>query len=857
MGLNKMPGTLLVCAALCAPAAAGEQVAVLHNTAAGQQLADDVKEYVDGMTEALDAAGITYAVLSDREVSRKGLAGFRFAILPYNPRMPETVDAIVAGFIASGGKVLLFYERPTQTFAALGFEPVRWIETRDTKETEAVRFKKGVLPGAADFKQPSWNIWIVKPGKEGKVAAEWLDVNGKPTGHPAVVVSPAGLYMSHVLFAPDLKKRAAFVKAALDWLGKQKLPQTDIAVWRNTHAERTDRTGDGAAVGRYLQNVRNVLDLTGIPYQVISDEAVLAGALQRFKLVILPLNPSIPRAAVRKAEQFVKNGGKLFVFYSYPSAIGRLLGISSTGLKREPGMYHKVRVDADAFAEEARPVLLGASFIQNSYHCLGARLSGGAVIGGRWISRKGARSEHPALVVSKNGLYMSHCMLAGDESAKARLLTGVAVHFLGQRVCAAPAGWEAELTRLGRAASASLGPLGQDPGPHVRIVRALEPVVRATEAAKRAEREGRLVESWMRRTEARAAAERAYCLAQPTREVEGRGVWLHSPKYENWDDVFKKLAAGGINQIFPNLCSPAYADYKSDLLPPSQVFKERGDQLAQMLAAGVKHGIDVHVWMVNFYCMRASKELMQRLLRDERLTLGRDGTRPKGQAFLCPSDPRNRKLIADVMVEITKNYHPAGIHFDYIRYHGGGECFCPRCRRQFEELLGRKLQDWGELDRDPKLAAKWADFRCDNITTVVADVAKRSRAIDPRVKISAAVFSHYPQCRHGVGQDWKLWIEKGYLDFVCPMNYTTDAKNFDGMTREQMRFVGKRVPVYPGIGSFRLPAAWRVVEQVRLAREAGSAGVTFFELNDVFLERFLPVLGSGPFRSRAVPPHRK
>jgi len=209
------------------------------------------------------------------------------------------------------------------------------------------------------------------------------------------------------------------------------------------------------------------------------------------------------------------------------------------------------------------------------------------------------------------------------------------------------------------------------------------------------------------------------------------------------------------------------------------------------------------------------------------------------------------------MVEITKNYHPAGIHFDYIRYHGGGECFCPRCRRQFEELLGRKLQDWGELDRDPKLAAKWADFRCDNITTVVADVAKRSRAIDPRVKISAAVFSHYPQCRHGVGQDWKLWIEKGYLDFVCPMNYTTDAKNFDGMTREQMRFVGKRVPVYPGIGSFRLPAAWRVVEQVRLAREAGSAGVTFFELNDVFLERFLPVLGSGPFRSRAVPPHRK
>ena len=119
-----------------------------------------------------------------------------------------------------------------------------------------------------------------------------------------------------------------------------------------------------------------------------------------------------------------------------------------------------------------------------------------------------------------------------------------------------------------------------------------------------------------------------------------------------------------------------------------------------------------------------------------------DDRDPAGQIFLCPSDPRNRKLIADVMVEITRRYHPAGIHFDYIRYHGRGECFCTRCRAQFEAFAGRKLAGWDALDGDAALAAKWTDFRCGNITAVVADVAKRSRAIACRPKTRPSTNFH-------------------------------------------------------------------------------------------------------------------
>jgi len=35
-----------------------------------------------------------------------------------------------------------------------------------------------------------------------------------------------------------------------------------------------------------------------------------------------------------------------------------------------------------------------------------------------------------------------------------------------------------------------------------------------------------------------------------------------------------------------------------------------------------------------------------------------------------------------------------------------------------------------------------------------------------------------------VGQDWKLWCERGYLDFVCPMDYRSDSGHFERLVRQ-------------------------------------------------------------------------
>mgnify|MGYP000700577408 CR=1 FL=1 len=37
--------------------------------------------------------------------------------------------------------------------------------------------------------------------------------------------------------------------------------------------------------------------------------------------------------------------------------------------------------------------------------------------------------------------------------------------------------------------------------------------------------------------------------------------------------------------------------------------------------------------------------------------------------------------------------------------------------------------------------------------------------------------------RDTIGQDWKLWCDRGYLDFVCPMDYTASSAQFRSATR--------------------------------------------------------------------------
>jgi uncharacterized lipoprotein YddW (UPF0748 family) len=226
--------------------------------------------------------------------------------------------------------------------------------------------------------------------------------------------------------------------------------------------------------------------------------------------------------------------------------------------------------------------------------------------------------------------------------------------------------------------------------------------------------------------------------------------------------------------------------------------------------------------------------------------------------WLNPADPQNFQLEVDSMLEVVRKYDVDGIHFDYIRYPNNNLDYSDFSRRKFETDMGLKVTNWPGDCHTGALHDQYRDWRAAQITRLVETVSREARKIRPGVKISAAVFGDYPSCRDSVGQEWPLWAQRGYVDFLCPMDYTDDDERFTKWIQSQKKLVGD-VPLYPGIGataSRSTLTADRVVGQIQIARSLGAEGFTVFNLSEQTAKAILPGVRASAGRTPATPPHR-
>ena len=329
---------------------------------------------------------------------------------------------------------------------------------------------------------------------------------------------------------------------------------------------------------------------------------------------------------------------------------------------------------------------------------------------------------------------------------------------------------------------------------------------------------------------------------------ETRAFWNHSGAGAypgDWERTAKALEAGGFNMVLPNQLWAGRADYPSKLLPHSETFRKYGDQVAQCVAAAHRHGLQVHVWKVNFNLGNARREFVEKLHRDSRTQVSVNG---KATNWLCPSHPENLKLEVDTMLEVARMYAVNGLHFDYIRYPDAEHCYCDGCRKRFEADSGKPVTDWpANCYRGPR-RDEYRTWRCRQITRVVEAVSRDAKQVRPGIKISAAVFGTYPSCRQSVGQDWVAWVKAGYVDFLCPMDYTANDDAFADLVAGQVSLAGGRVPIYAGIGATAVKppmTAGQVLGQIEKARSLGAAGFAIFNLDGKTIETIVPEVGKG------------
>ena len=673
------------------------------------------------------------------------------------------------------------------------------------------------------------------------------------------------------------KRRSALRRIRAGW---DKIETIRVAVWRGAAIDSSVRIGRLAAVWhdvalvipsgatrhgqKELQagltaanSVADMLGELGLGADAIDADAVTHGALAGRHIAILACNPVADAEVAASLERFVEAGGKILVCYHLPPRLQKLLGFGKPKYVRpeRPDLFSEVRFDA------ADVPGLPPSMKQTSWNITTAEPIGhGARVIGRWYDQQGHPAGHMAMLLSDRGAYFSHILLTDDRNGKRQMLAAV----LGKLY---PPLWP----EMFRGESQRGGQVG-----HLSGAEELTGYVKASNNAAASERleEGlkliRAAQESSDRKEYPQAVEQlrkghdlmaeAYLRATPSVAREGRAFWNHSGTGAypgDWDRTCQELAAGGFNMIVPNMLWAGLAHYSSDVLPRSNVVKQHGDQVAQCVAAAHRHGLEVHVWKVNFNLSNAPKEFVDRLRREGRTQVSHDG-RPLD--WLCPSHMENFKLELDSMLEVASKYEVDGLHFDYIRYPDGSHCYCDGCRNRFEEHSGRKVALWPQDCFRGARREEYREWRCQQITRLVEAVHREARKIRPTIKISAAVFGSYPSCKESVGQDWVSWAKSGYLDFICPMDYTESDLSFAGLVSGQLKLLDGRVPVYAGIGATASRSGLspdRVVGQIYHARKLGAAGFTVFNLDRMTIQGITAATALGAGVQKAVPPHRQ
>jgi uncharacterized lipoprotein YddW (UPF0748 family) len=340
---------------------------------------------------------------------------------------------------------------------------------------------------------------------------------------------------------------------------------------------------------------------------------------------------------------------------------------------------------------------------------------------------------------------------------------------------------------------------------------------------------------------------KAYCAAQRPKTGERRAVWCHSAfgvPGMSWDESVAALARNGINTLMPNMLWGGRAYYPSKVLPVDESVAKGRDSIAECVAAGKKHGVQVHVWKVNWNLTNANPAFIAQMRTEKRTQVDPGG---KDLDWLCPSNDLNFAMERDSMLEVVRKYAVDGIHFDYIRYPGSEGCYCDGCRSRFEAKAGVNVRQWPQHVISGALASSFSEFRRGNITRLVKAVSTEARKIRPGIQISAAVFADWPFCRDSVGQDWVNWVKSGYLDFACPMDYTTSGGQYGQWMSLQAAAIGNGKAFCPGVGATLESnlAPDQVVRQILLGRKAGSTGFILFNLNASLLKDVLPYLRMG------------
>ncbi len=303
----------------------------------------------------------------------------------------------------------------------------------------------------------------------------------------------------------------------------------------------------------------------------------------------------------------------------------------------------------------------------------------------------------------------------------------------------------------------------------------------------------------------------AGCAVQPVARVGfDKSIWVTRFDYASAEDIeriMRDAAGAGFSAVMFQVRGNGTVYYRSahELWAEKFGFSQPAfDPLAVAVEQAHARGLELHAWLNVSPGWRGDvdKADPRQLVRSRPDWFLADARGPvpleAGYYWLDTDQPSVRAYLAEICLEVARNYSIDGVHLDHVRRPSGH---------------GR-----GHVD---------------GVTELVRSIRRRLQSMRRPPMLTAAVFADAAIARSKVGQDWPRWAREGLVDALVPMNYTDDDAVFERRTRSAVAVAGG-VPVIAGIGVYKHRRARQSTRQCSIARDAGAAGVCLFSYSAMF-----------------------
>ena len=341
-------------------------------------------------------------------------------------------------------------------------------------------------------------------------------------------------------------------------------------------------------------------------------------------------------------------------------------------------------------------------------------------------------------------------------------------------------------------------------------------------------------------------------------DLDTRCLWIVRESMYNEKMINSALVyayQSGYNIVFIQIRGRGYAFYNSDIVPKHPKIATEFDPLDYAVTLGHALGIEVHAWM-NSYILWSSKtppENPKHLYHtqkgwteanihgkmDSQIKLSEPQSPQWEGVYLSPTHPEVNPYLLSVYSEIMNSYNIDGIHLDYIRFQDEVYGYNKSGMAVFENTYDINPKDivrgiisprfgWGQEFVDSMYVA-WDKFRRDAVTELVRNIFQEIHKSGHNIKLSAAVKPNIIDAKYRWYQEWDKWVQEGIIDFVVPMNYFKEIRDFNNsvqimksnLTQDELEMVVIGVSTYN-------QDAQSAADKILLARLNGFKGVSIF-----------------------------